>query len=74
MQNIAELSLGELEHVMLNWEEEIFHAKQIFSWIYKKGAVNFDAMTNLPVALRNNLKNEFSVYDLKLIKSSKSVD
>ena len=74
MQSIAELSLGELEHLMLDWEEQIFHAKQIFSWIYKKGAVNFDAMTNLPVTLRNNLKNEFSVFNLKLIKSSKSVD
>ena len=74
MQNIAELSLGELEHVMLNWEEEIFHAKQIFSWIYKKGAANFDIMTNLPVALRKKLKDEFSILDLKLIKSSKSVD
>ena len=74
MQSIAELSLGELEHLMLDWEEQIFHAKQIFSWIYKKGAVDFDAMTNLPVALRNNLKNEFTVFDLKLIKSSKSID
>ena len=74
MQSIAELSLGELEHLMLDWEEQIFHAKQIFSWIYKKGAVNFDAMTNLTVTLRNNLKNEYSVFNLKLIKSSKSVD
>ena len=74
MQSITEISLGELEHLMLDWEEQIFHAKQIFSWVYKKGAVNFDDMTNLPVALRNNLKNEFSVFDLKLIKSSKSVD
>ena len=74
MQNIAELSLGELEHIMLNWEEEIFHAKQIFSWHYKKGALDFDVMTNLPVTLRKKLKDEFSILDLKLIKSSKSID
>ena len=30
MQSITEISLGELEHLMLDWEEQIFHAKQIF--------------------------------------------
>jgi 23S rRNA (adenine2503-C2)-methyltransferase len=74
MNSITELSLGELEHFMLDREEAIFHAKQVFSWVYKKGAVDFSSMSNLPESLRNNLKNEFSIFDLKLIKTSKSHD
>ncbi|MGA2774936.1 MAG: 23S rRNA (adenine(2503)-C(2))-methyltransferase RlmN [Candidatus Omnitrophota bacterium] len=74
MGSITELSLGELEHFILDREEAIFHAKQIFSWVYKKGAVDFDLMSNLPVFLRTSLKNEFSIFDLKLIKASKSHD
>jgi len=74
MESITELSLGELEHFMLDREEAIFHAKQVFSWVYKKGAVDFSSMSNLPESLRNNLKNEFSIFDLKLIKTSKSHD
>ena len=59
---------------MLDWEEQLFHAKQVFSWIYKKGALNFNTMTNLPVTLRAKLRNEFTIFGLKLITSSKSVD
>ncbi len=38
------------------WGERPYRAKQIFHWIFAKGAVDPDQMTNLPQALRQRLK------------------
>lgn len=43
-----------------------FHASQIFNWIYKLRQSNWDQMTNLSLALRTYLKENFSV--LQLVK------
>ncbi|HEY3368588.1 MAG TPA: 23S rRNA (adenine(2503)-C(2))-methyltransferase RlmN [Symbiobacteriaceae bacterium] len=35
--------------------EPAFRAKQLFQWVYEKGARSFDEMTNLPAAFREKL-------------------
>lgn len=74
MQNIKELNLGELENILKHWNELPFHARQIFSWIYKKGVCDFNQMSDLSDALRKRLKENFSLCDLKLIKVLLSKD
>lgn len=74
MNNIAELTLRELEGIFKDWDYPEFHAKQIFSWIYKKQITNFDAMSNLSSDLRRRLKENFYLSDLKLIKPLRSKD
>lgn len=74
MRNIKELNLEELKKVLNGWREQVFHAKQIFSWIYQKGITDFDAMSDLPSGLRKKLKENFYILDLKLIKIFKSKD
>ncbi|MDP8266500.1 MAG: 23S rRNA (adenine(2503)-C(2))-methyltransferase RlmN [Candidatus Aceula meridiana] len=37
-----------------------FHAKQLFKWIYQKGAEYFEDMTDLSADLRKKLKNDFA--------------
>ena len=37
-----------------------FRAKQIFDWIYKKFVLNPDKMLNIPLKLKNALKNQFN--------------
>jgi 23S rRNA (adenine2503-C2)-methyltransferase len=39
---------------------EAFRADQVFDWIYHKGALSFDAMTNLKKELRDKLKASFA--------------
>ena len=58
-KDIKDFSYEELEDYLKSSSEQSFRAAQIFDWLYKKGAEDFDAMTNLPVALREKLKSDF---------------
>ena len=72
--HIKELTLAQLESVLDNWQEPRFHARQILSWIYKKGAGDFDSMSNLSGALRARLNKEFFLNTITLLKKVKSID
>ncbi len=50
-----------------------FRSEQIFSWI-AKGAVDFDAMTNLSLSLRQELSEKFHVYSTRIDKELKDPD
>lgn len=74
MQDIKELSLKELAEVFKSWGEPAFHAKQVFAWIYAKGAADFQQMSNLPLELRNRLKENFHIAGINLITTLTSKD
>ncbi|WP_017731226.1 23S rRNA (adenine(2503)-C(2))-methyltransferase RlmN [Nafulsella turpanensis] len=58
-KDIRSLSLEQLKASLLTWGEKSFRAKQIYEWLWKKSARDFEEMTNLSVALRERLKEEF---------------
>ncbi len=68
------MTIQELEQVLSSWKQEAFRAKQIFSWIYKKGVLDFAGMSDLPLDLRKSLEKNFYLFDLKLMKVLKSKD
>ncbi|MEI6832195.1 MAG: 23S rRNA (adenine(2503)-C(2))-methyltransferase RlmN [Candidatus Omnitrophota bacterium] len=74
MQDIKELTLEELEGKLLSWGEQKYNAKQIFAWIYQKGAYEFGNMSNLPVALRQKLAEEFYILGLEIADLQESSD
>jgi 23S rRNA (adenine2503-C2)-methyltransferase len=74
MQDIKDLSLKELEAVFKGWRVPDFHARQIFAWVYKKGATDFNQMTNLILDLRKSLGENFYILGLKIIKTLSSQD
>ena len=57
--DIRDLSLEELTSYLKSIAADPFRAKQIFQWIYKRGAWEFDVMTNVPQELRDRLKKDF---------------
>lgn len=73
-QNINGLPLQELEKILLSRSKKPFCARQIFSWLYNKGARSFDRMSNLPLNLREWLNEGFYICDLKLLKTLESAD
>lgn len=73
-KNIRSLSLEELSAFLKSHGESAFRAKQIFEWIWKKGIVQFDEMSNLSLALRNFLKEHFSLPHITISESQISTD
>lgn len=74
MQDIKELSLGELEERLLSWGKPKYHARQILAWIFQKGAYEFSSMSDLPASLRKLLADEFYILGLSLADLQKSSD
>ena len=53
--NLKELDLPALEQFVTGLGEKKYRAKQVFQWMYR-GAVSFDQMTDLPLPLRERLR------------------
>jgi 23S rRNA (adenine2503-C2)-methyltransferase len=63
-------SLSELEKIIENLNEKKFRAKQIFDWIYKKNASDFDEMSNLSKDFREKLKSKFYLRSMEIAEES----
>ena len=74
MKDIKELGLKGLEGFFTEWGEHPFHARQVLSWIYKKGALDFEVMSDLSAPLRKKLKENFYIVNSELIKKAESSD
>ncbi|MDI6829365.1 MAG: 23S rRNA (adenine(2503)-C(2))-methyltransferase RlmN, partial [Armatimonadota bacterium] len=54
--------------------EPRFRGRQIAKWLYKHNAVSFDEMTDLPLSLRQRLKEDFVLYRAQVVNRSTSRD
>ena len=59
--NLIGLSLSELTNEMQKIGEKPFCTKQIWNWIYAKGISNFDLMSNISLATRQKLEQDYSI-------------
>ncbi|MEJ7913585.1 MAG: 23S rRNA (adenine(2503)-C(2))-methyltransferase RlmN [Chitinophagaceae bacterium] len=59
-KNIRQLSLTELEQYFGTLGEPRFRAKQVWEWLWQKGAQSFADMTNLSKDLRQKLGEHFT--------------
>src|SRR6266496_6842257 len=60
-KNIRHLKLNELEEYFESISEKKFRAKQVYEWIWQKGALSFADMTNLSKQLRQQLGETFTL-------------
>jgi 23S rRNA (adenine2503-C2)-methyltransferase len=74
MRDITGLNLEELRGILERWGEPGFHARQIFSWIYRRGVIDFSGMTNLAQGLRERLQANFSLCSTRLAGLQESRD
>jgi 23S rRNA (adenine2503-C2)-methyltransferase len=72
--NLAELDLSELESALEARGCERFHARQLYRWIYKRGVVDFEKMTDLSKDLRARLAADFEVVTPIVVSDSRSID
>ena len=60
-KNIRHLNLPELEQYFDTMGEKKFRAKQVWEWLWQKGAQSFADMTNLSKELRQKLGEHFTL-------------
>ena len=71
MINLRDLTLKEMEELIVSMGEPKFRAKQVFGWIYK-GKTDFREMTNLPEVFRQKLKETAYIGAVEPLKIQKS--
>ncbi len=52
--------------------EEPYRARQVLAWIYRKGADDFQQMTDLPASFRSRLGDAFRVHVLSPVRKQRS--
>lgn len=73
-KNIRHLSLSDIETYFAAMNAPKFRAKQVYEWLWQKGAGSFNDMTNLSKELRLKLSEEFSFPALKVNATQYSAD
>ncbi len=63
--DIKSFDFNELTEYVISLGQPKFRAKQLYEWMHVKLADSYDAMTNLPAALRDRLKAETDYIALK---------
>jgi 23S rRNA (adenine2503-C2)-methyltransferase len=73
-KNIRHLTLEELEQYFEGISEKKFRAKQLYEWVWQKGALSFADMTNLSKQLRQQLGKNFTLPALTVDTTQYSAD
>lgn len=71
---IGDFTLEELEEKMASLTLPRYRARQIFSWIYKKGITDWMQASDMPLSLRERLESLYSLRPLELETRQESVD
>jgi 23S rRNA (adenine2503-C2)-methyltransferase len=74
MHDIHDATLPELTEALQQLGLPPFRARQLFSWLQQKQAVDFDQMTSLPASLRSLLKETFTISSFKPCRVAVSRD
>ncbi len=72
--NLLTTPQEELQTLLKSWSFPSFHAKQIHHWIFQQGVTSIDDMTNLPLSLRDILKEKSTTGSLELSTEQISKD
>lgn len=59
--DIRDLSVDEIQKYLKDLGQPSYRAQQIYQWLWKFGATSFGEMTNLPLALRDQLQQDFGI-------------
>jgi len=72
--DIKSLTRDELEARFATWRQPAYRVTQLLEWLYRRRVTGWDAMTNLPKALREKLAETFSLQTLELVRKEGADD
>src|SRR4029079_17729542 len=72
--DLRSLSLTDLQKSFKELGQPAYRAAQVYDWFWKLGAKSIDDMTNVPVTLRELLKEIYTFNSIKLDVQQNSLD
>lgn len=73
-RDIRKLKLEELKAFFVEKGDKAFRAQQVYEWLWKKSAKDFDQMTNISLETREMLKTNFVINHIKVDNMQRSAD
>jgi 23S rRNA (adenine2503-C2)-methyltransferase len=73
-RDIRKLKLDELKQFFIEHNDKAFRAQQVYEWLWKKSAKDFDQMTNLSLPTRELLKAHFTINHILVDTMQRSND
>jgi 23S rRNA (adenine2503-C2)-methyltransferase len=74
LADIRSQTAEELEAQFRAWSQPAYRVAQLLEWLYVHRATQWEAMTNLPKALRDELRNHYSLTALVLVRKQGARD
>lgn len=74
MNNIYNLTKIMLEDYFESINEKKFKATQLFEWLYEKRIKNFDEITNIKKEILEQIKKEYNMNMIEIVKSQDDID
>lgn len=70
MENFYDFTLKDLEKYLQEKISTIkkYHSSELFKWVYEKGVTDFNLMTNISKAMREELKKHIFFEELEIVK------
>ncbi|MEO8066440.1 MAG: 23S rRNA (adenine(2503)-C(2))-methyltransferase RlmN [Flavobacteriales bacterium] len=72
--DIRNLSLEDIQQLVLELGEKPYRAKQLWEWLWKKKAHSWEAMSDLPKSFREQLAERTLLRPIILVEQQKSTD
>lgn len=71
-KDIKSLTLPQLQEALKPFSEPAYRAKQLYEWMHRKLAADYDEMTNLPAAFRQKCRETFCYTSLRAVRVQES--
>jgi 23S rRNA (adenine2503-C2)-methyltransferase len=72
--DIKSQTLEELQTQFQSWGQPAYRVAQLVEWLYVHRVTDWEAMTNLPKALREQLRKHYALQSLKLVRTQGARD
>ncbi len=73
-RDIRKLKLDELKEFFVQHGDKAFRAQQVYEWLWKKSAKDFEQMTNLSLTTREMLRSHFTINHVLVDTMQRSTD
>ena len=70
--DLKSMTIEELSRFLAEMGEPKFRAKQVFCWLHQKSVLSFDEMSNLPVSLREKLRENCYITSFSIVRKLSS--